>query len=139
VFQDYGWKNTGRLFKDHLLSYCIEYLTEELDVQTKEDGTVVKTTYGIERIPDIMVMKEMQAYEEGLNVDRLVALAALIAFCKMRQSNMGLKKVTEDTNKKLHKSEDFSKLVHQPFRHIGSNGPKTGMSNPNRSPFKNYK
>lgn len=139
VFQDYGWKNTGRLFKDHLLSYCIEYLTEELDIQTKEDGTVVKTTYGIERIPDIMAMKEMQAYEEGLNVDRLVALSALIAFCKMRQSNLGLKKVREETDKKLHKSEDFSKLVHNPFRYMGTSKKTTGMNNPHRSPFKNYR
>ncbi|MBK7819471.1 MAG: hypothetical protein IPJ60_19460 [Sphingobacteriaceae bacterium] len=63
------------------MSYLIQFLMEEIDHETKEDGTIVKTTYGIERIPDIMAMAEMAAYQEGLNVDRLVALAALIA-CK---------------------------------------------------------
>jgi hypothetical protein len=62
VFQEYGWKNTGTLFKNHILSYLIEFLKEELDVDTKDDGTIVKTYYGIERIPDPMAMKEMQAY-----------------------------------------------------------------------------
>ena len=139
VYQDYGWKNTGVLFKNHLINYCIEYLTEEIDKVTTEDGNIVKVTYGIERIPDIMVMKEMAAYQEGTNVDRLVSLSALIAFVKIQQANRGLKTRIERSDKKLQKSEDFSKLVHSPFRHLGGNGKKTGMSNPNRSPFKNLR
>ena len=51
---EYGWKNTGNIFF-HLLSYTINFLKEELDTITKPDGTVVKTIYGIERIPDILV------------------------------------------------------------------------------------
>ena len=50
---------------------------EELDIETKHDGTIVRTKYGIERIPDPMLLKEMQAYADGVNVDRLVAFAAL--------------------------------------------------------------
>lgn len=138
VFQEYGWKNTGVLFRNHLLSYCIDYLTEELDTVTKEDGTIVKIHYGVERIPDIMLLKEMQAYQDDLNVDRLVAFSALVAFCKMRQSNLGMKKVVELLDKKLHKSEDFSKLVHSPFRHIGGTGKSTNMK-PSRNPFKNLR
>ena len=80
VFQEYGWKNTGTLFKAHLLSYAIEFVSEELDQETKDDGTVVRTTYGIERIPDPMLIKEMQEYAEGVNVDRLVSFAALVSF-----------------------------------------------------------
>ena len=34
---------------------------------------LLRTKYGIERIPDPMLLKEMQAYADGLNVDRLVA------------------------------------------------------------------
>lgn len=138
VFQDYGWKNTGVLFRNHLINYCIEYLSEEIDKVTKEDGTIVKIHYGIERIPDIMAMKEMAAYQDGLNVDRLVALSALIAFVKVQQANRGLKTRIERIDTKLQKSEDFSKLVHSPFRHIGSTGKSTGMK-PSRNPFKNYR
>lgn len=138
VFQDYGWKNTGVLFKTHLLSYSIEYLTETLDTITKPDGIVVKIHYGIERIPDLMLLKEMQAYHEDLNTDRLVAFSALVAFSKIQQSNRGLKKRIEQPDKKLDKSENFSKLRHSPFVHIGGNGRSSNMR-PNRNAFKNLR
>jgi hypothetical protein len=140
VFQEYGWKNTGVLFKSHLLSYVIEYTREELDTVTKEDGTVVKTIYGIERIPDPMLLKEMQAYVEGLNVDRLVSFAALIAFMKIQQSNRGFMKRTimDETAKKLQKSENLYKLNSSPFRHMGKSSNTMGQGI-KRSPFKNFK
>ena len=34
----------------------------------------------------------MQAYREGVNVDRLVSFAALVAFAKVQQANRGYKK-----------------------------------------------
>jgi hypothetical protein len=139
VYQEYGWKNTGRMFKDHLLNYLIEFLREEIDIETKSDGTIVKTTYGIERIPDLMAMKEMQAYTEGLNVDRLVSLASLIAFAKIQQANRGYKKKYEvDPNLKLDNSKNFSKLGVSPFRHMGSSGSSRFNSMP-RNPFKNLR
>jgi len=140
VFQEYGWKNTGVLFKSHLLSYVIEYTREELDTVTKEDGTIVKTHYGIERIPDPMLLKEMQAYVEGLNVDRLVSFSALIAFMKIQQSNRGFAKRTimDEASKNLQKSENLYKLSHSPFRHMGK-GSAFGGQGFKRSPFKNFK
>ena len=140
VFQEYGWKNTGTIFKGHLLSYLIGYLTEEIDVETKEDGTVVKTTYGIERIPDKMAMEEMKAYDGTINVDRLVALAALIAFAKVQQANKGFKKRVETLNDKhLQKSSNLFKLTTSPFRHIGMGSGNKGSQRPSRNPFKNIK
>jgi hypothetical protein len=140
VFQEYGWKNTGVLFKSHLLSYVIEYTREEIDVATKEDGTIVKTTYGVERIPDPMLLKEMQAYTEGLNVDRLVSFSALIAFMKIQQSNRGFVKRTimDDVAKNLQKSENLYKLNSSPFRHMGKSSNRMGQGM-KRSPFKNIK
>jgi hypothetical protein len=134
VFQEYGWKNTGTLFKGHLLSYAIEYLKEEIDITTKSDGTVVRTTYGVERIPDPMLLKEMMAYHPGLNVDRLVAFSALIAFAKVQQSNRGYAKRKESTIKGLEKSDNLYKLKVSPFRHVGG----STISKP-RNPFKNYR
>ena len=140
VFQEYGWKNTGVLFKSHLLSYVIEYTREELDTVTKEDGTIVKTIYGVERIMDPMLLKEMKAYTEGLNVDRLVAFSALIAFMKIQQSNRGFMKrmVMDDAAKNLQKSENLYKLNNSPFRHMGRAQMRNGQSF-KRSPFKHYK
>jgi hypothetical protein len=140
VFQEYGWRNTGTLFKNHMLSYTIEYLTEEIDHIQKDDGTTVKIHYGVERIPDIMLLKEMQAYQDGLNVDRLVAFAALVSFVKIQQANLGYTKrvVMDDASKKLQKSENLYKLKSSPFRHMGRSGlgPNQKL---NRSPFKNLK
>jgi len=140
VFQEYGWRNTGNLFKSHLISYAIEYIREGLDTITKDDGTIVKTHYGIERIPDQMLLKEMQAYQEGLNVDRLVSFAALIAFMKIQQSNRGFAKdiIMDDASKNLQKSENLYKLSHTPFRHMGKGRNVMGQSF-KRSAFKNFK
>jgi hypothetical protein len=139
VFQEYGWKNVGTLFKGNVLSYGIEFLKEELDHETKENGDIVKTVYGVERIPDIMLLREMQAYRDGLNVDRLVAFCALIAFAKVQQSNRGLTKRVEVTKENLDNSQKFSKLNWSPFRHIGGSKGNGGMSRAPRNPFKNMK
>jgi hypothetical protein len=140
VFQEYGWKNTGTLFKNHLLSYAIEYTKEEIDQETKPDGTIVRTKYGIERIPDPMLIKEMREYADGVNVDRLVSFAALVAFMKIQQSNRGYLKKTimDDAAKNLQKSENLYKLNNSPFRHMGRTQMRNGQSF-KRSPFKHYK
>jgi hypothetical protein len=138
VYQTYGWKNTGTLFKQHLLSYGIQFLTEEIDQETDETGKVYKTTYGVERIPDKMLLKEMQAYREGLNVDRLVAYCALIAFAKVQQSNRGYQKRLE-SNKKLENPEKSHKLKLSPFKHIGGRTNKFPGMKMNKSPFKNFR
>ena len=139
VFQEYGWKNVGTLFKGTILSYGIEFLQEELDQETTPDGTITKIIYGVERIPDPMLLKEMQAYRDGLNVDRLVAFCSLVAFAKVQQSNRGLSKRVEFTNKNLDNSQKFSKLNWSPFRHIGgSQGSQMSMA-PKRNAFKNIR
>jgi hypothetical protein len=140
VFQEYGWKNTGTLFKNHLLSYAIEYTKEEIDQETKSDGTIVRTKYGIERIPDPMLIKEMREYADGVNVDRLVSFAALVGFMKIQQSNRGYAKRTimDDAAKNLQKSENLYKLNNSAFRHMGRAQMRNGQSF-KRSPFKHYK
>jgi hypothetical protein len=139
VFQEYGWRNVGTVFKGTILSYGIEFLKEEIDKETKPDGEIVKVMYGVERIPDPMLLKEMQAYQDGLNVDRLVAFCSLIAFAKVQQANRGLTKRMEVTEKKLDNSEKISKLKLSPFRHIGTSKGLNGMGRSPRSAFKNLR
>ena len=139
VYQDYGWRNVGTVFKTHILSHFIEFVSEEIDHETKPDGEIVKTHYGIERIPDIMLMKEMRAYRDGVNVDRIVSAAALVAFAKVQEANRGpAKRYESDSKKDLEKSKDLYKLYNSPFRHMGkSHG--TLNSRAGRSPFKNLR
>ena len=138
VYQQYGWRNTGTLFKAHLISYAIEFLREEIDYDYKTDGTIVKTTFGVSRIPDPMLIKEMLAYREGLNVDRLVAFTALVAFAKIQQSNRGYLKRKEVNSESLDKSKDLYKLKVGAFRHIGKSVSTSGMQKPKMA-FKNIK
>lgn len=139
VFQEYGWRNVGTIFKTNLISYAIQFLEEQLDVETKPDGEIVKTTYGIERIPDIMLLKEMAAYRDGLNVDRLVAFCALVAFAKVQESNRGYSKRVEREDSNLDNSKKHAKLRVTPFRHMGNVHNSSTMVKVPRSPFKNMR
>lgn len=139
VYQEYGWKNTGTLFKNHLISYAIEFIREHIDEELDDNGEVMSQTLGIERIPDPMLLKEMQAYYPGLNVDRLVAFSALIAFAKVQQSNRGYSKRKEsDSFKPLDKSQNLFKLKYNPFSNIGRNSKSLGGKK-RRSGFKNFR
>lgn len=137
VYQEYGWRNTGTLFKNHLLSYAIEFLKEELDNVTTAEGKVVHKTYGVSRIPDPMLLKEMLAYHDGLNVDRLVSFAALVAFASVQQSNRGYIKRRESTNNSLENNSNLYKFKVSPFRHMGGNS-SFSSSKPKRA-FKNLR
>ena len=139
-YHEYGWKNTGTMFKSNLLSYGISFLTEELYVNTEVDGTVISVKYGVERIPDIMILKEMKDYRYGLNVDRLVAYCALIAFARVQHASMGYLKREERVVKKLERPQNFDKLKYSPFRNIGQNSrPIDKRYSVKRSPFKNMR
>ena len=138
VYSEYGWKNTGTLFKNHLISYAIEFLREQIDEELDSDGNVLNVVLGIERIPDPMLLKEMLAYHPGLNVDRLVAFSAMIAFAKVQQSNRGYAKRREsDGLDSLQKSQNLYKLRYAPFKNIGNN--RSYSKKVKRSPYKNFR
>ena len=140
VFQEYGWKNTGTLFKSHLISYAIEFIREEIDQEFNKEGDVMNSKLGVERIPDKMLLIEMSQYFPGLNVDRLVAFSALIAFAKLQQANRGyIKRKEKDKSlDNLEKSQKMYKLNMRPFKNLGRR--KKSLQGKNkRSPFKNIK
>lgn len=139
TFQEYGWRNVGTLFKAHLLNYLIEFVSEVVDEEVSPDGTILKKYYGINRIPDLMAMKEMQAYRDGVNVDRLVSLASLVAFVKIQIANRGYKKrLDNETQVDLEKSKELYKLSSKPFSNIGRKNIK-GLSKKRRGGFKHMR
>lgn len=139
VYDAYGWRNTGTMFTAHFLNYAIDFLKEELHHETKEDGTIVKVVYGIERIPDLMLIKEMEAYHDKLNVDRLVSWAALVAFVKVQQANRGYKKRVENLDKGRDKNrpeQNPYQVKNTAFKHMGATK-SFDPTKPIRNPFKN--
>jgi len=140
TFQEYGWKNTGTIFVNNLLTYLIESLKEKIHEETDEQGNSIKVTYGIERIPDTMALEEMKQYEYGLNVDRLISLSALIAFVKLQNANRGYKKRLEsDDQEYLDKSDEIYNLKGKSaFRNIGIRKGNTSKKI-NKGAFRNIK
>jgi hypothetical protein len=137
VYQEYGWKNTGQIFKQNMLPYVTEFITEEIDQETDENGVVQNRIYGVERIPDIMLITEMEKYEERLNVDRLIAFAALVTFVQIQNSNRGFVKRIEYDNQNLQNSNKMTKLNMSPFKHMGNSS--LNKNKTPRSPFKNLR
>ena len=140
VFQEYGWKNTGTLFKSHLISYAIEFIREAIDEELDDNGEVINIKYGVERIPDKMLLIEMLQYYPGLNVDRLVSFAALVAFAKMQQANRGYAKRKERDKSldSLENSQNLYKLSMRPFTNLGRRN-KNKKNHKKRNPFKRIK
>jgi hypothetical protein len=72
-------------------------------------------------------------------VDRLVAFCSLVAFAKVQQSNRGMQKRLETTNKKLENPEKSHKLKLNPFRHMGRPAMlRKEFTKPN-NPFRNLR
>jgi len=140
VFQEYGWKNTGTLFKSHLISYAIEFIRESIDEELDDNGEVLSVKYGVERIPDKMLITEMLQYYPGLNVDRLVSFAALVAFAKMQQANRGYvkRKERDKSLESLDNSQNLYKLSMRPFSNLGRRK-NNSIVKKRRNPFKNIK
>ena len=47
-------------FKNHLISYAIEYIREVIDEDLDTNGEVIGQTLGVSRIPDKMLLIEMK-------------------------------------------------------------------------------
>jgi len=136
--QEFGWKNTGTIFTTNLLPYLIAFIKEKIYQETDDVGEVTSTTFGIERIPDYMALEEMTQYEHGMNVDRLIALAALIAFVKLQNANRGMmKRFDLESDEHLDMSDKIYKLdKRSAFKTIGTGSKSGSYQKPNRNPFR---
>jgi hypothetical protein len=136
----YGVTMTPRLWKV-LLEYAVNSLSEVMHEEKDQEGNVTKIHYGVERITDPMILKEMQVYQQGMNADRLISYALLIAYVKILQAAGRMRKKLERSNDKL---ENPSKMVRfkgedRPlFQNIGRSG-NGNMMRANRNPFKNIR
>lgn len=122
-FYEYGWRNTGDIFERILKNYLLKFLTEIIYKDVDDEGNVIKIIKGIVRVKDVMALKEMMAYFKGLNVDRLITLAALVTFVKLQEShkrgNLSHVNQTED-EENLENSIKNSNLKTSPFKNVGS-------------------
>lgn len=133
TYSAYGWYNTPKMW-ELFLNYGIDSIKEELI----PEGDGQSVVYGVERIPDIWLLKEMQEYNDKGNFDRIIAYCALMAFVVKQNLVMG--KITIDRKqddlpnaKKINRN-----LVSQSpiFQNIGRG---VGMSRSQSGIFRNIK
>lgn len=137
-YQTYGWRNTNTLFRNNILPYLIEFLCEVLDEERDENGVLIRKIFGASRIPDNMAFVEMLGYTPEVNCDRLISLASLIAYTRIKIAN-GQRKVRVDyENKNLDNSKNVTKFTNSFFRNIGINKQMSNVSR-QRSFFKHLR
>lgn len=81
IQEEYGVRTgSGNLIVlENYFSLVIEYCEEVIGTETLEDGTF-REIYGVTRIKDRMLLKEMISYKKGGNYDRIIAFGiALLA------------------------------------------------------------
>lgn len=95
---EYGLRTGNAEMKRYLLSLLIEYAEEEIGHRfDKETGESVPI-YGVERIKDKMILKEMLEYSPKKNTDRLISMA-IVLFAAKSQTNRGFKIVSKKKKK----------------------------------------
>jgi hypothetical protein len=138
--EPYGVGMTPKL-KKVLLSYAVDSLSEVVFEDRDKDDNVVAIQYGVEKIRDIMLLKEMQLYQDGVNVDRIISYIILQGWIKSLQASGLIRKKVEKVNNNLEKSEKvvvFKGSNNQLFSNIGR-GTNGAMSRNRRTPFRNIK
>jgi len=132
TYKAYGWVNTPALWKK-ILEYGIDSISEDT-------GPIGTPIYGVERIPDIWLLKEMQNYTDKGNFDRIIAYCALIAFAKRQEIIMGTRKRVERTDDQLKQANKIKTTLDMKgsiFNNMGGRGMTT--TSRNRSFTRNLK
>jgi hypothetical protein len=105
VYEDYGIrKGSSKTFELHLHETMIRYISEELGMSYDSEGNSI-IRYGVERIKDKMLLREMLDYNSRINTDRLYAAVYGIDVAEGNTMRQRLQKIKEDkpiiTNTKL--------------------------------------
>lgn len=134
VYQEYGVKMTT-VVKTHILNQMIEYVKEETGSVHKNDGSELRKVFGVERIPDKMLLQEMQAYHDKLNVDRLISFGLVLALVKSREaSGLQTKEIIYENNTK---PQVVTEVTRSAFRNLNKNS--RGNIIKRRSGFRNVR
>lgn len=101
IHQEYGWRtgSGNSTVKEHLCSLVIEYCNEVIATEFDENGEP-REVYGVSRIKDIMLLKELLSYNPRKgNYDRIIAFAAalMVARANTNRGLMVIKKAAPTT------------------------------------------
>jgi hypothetical protein len=81
--------------KEYLITLAIEYITEVVGNRFNDKTGEAIPIYGVERVKDKMLLREMMEYTPKKNVDRIMAFAIAL-FAARSNTNRGLKVVKKE-------------------------------------------
>ena len=120
---EYGWRTGSGMgdssVKNHLLALVVDYCNEVIATVTDDTGNS-RDIYGVSRIKDIMLLKEMLSYNPKRNVDRIIAFAGVLMAAR-HNTNRGIM-VTRKENKPISAPPAprgviiERKILHSPFK-----------------------
>lgn len=145
----HGWWKTTQVW-GKILEIGIDSLSIVTTQKYDEHEVPYDIHYGVEQIPDIWLLREMEAYDvKSGNYDRVVAYCALMAFAELRIINLrGLyqkqEKVIREEDKLVEKDNTPTfKGNRSPFRSqymVGNNQkPSPYQQLKSRNPFKHLR
>lgn len=102
---EYGSRTQN--IKEYLIGLLIAYVEEEIGVRFNKETGKSTTIYGVERIKDLMLLKEMLNYTPKTNVDRIMSMCITLLAAKSN-TNRGLKVKTPTTIDIHKKSVNYS-------------------------------
>lgn len=135
--EPYGVGMTPKL-KKVLLSYAVDSLSEVMFEEKDNDGNVIAIHFGVEKIRDAMLLKEMQLYQDGMNVDRIISYMILQGWINSLKAAGLIRKKIEVVNNIPINSEKvviFKGAGDQLFKNIGRGG-NGQMTKNHRSPYR---
>lgn len=108
---EYGLRTGNSDMKNYLISLAIEYVTEVIGHRYNKVTEQMDPIYGVERIKDEMLLKEMLNYTPKKNVDRIMSFAIGL-FASRSNTNRGFK---ISRKAKEYKSQQ-QKPIHHHFK-----------------------
>jgi len=102
--KDYGVRTNETIWATQFEDKALDYIKEEIGTLHKSDGSTLKTVYGVEKVPDRMLIKEWLGYDpekrkKKSNYDSMVSFGLALALAKARQANHLFSKVDESKDK----------------------------------------
>jgi len=135
--QGYGVRTETTMWT-HYINKILEYIKEILDCETLPNGEEIKKTYGVEKIPDKRLIKELLSFTDTKgNYDQVVTLGLVLCLAKSRQMNGLVSKTDERTAVVVDKN--LYKVERTIFKNVGGRSNTNPSMTIKRSPYRNLK
>lgn len=136
-YQEYGVRTNATMWGQYI-NKILEYLKEEIGVEHKNDGSELRKRYGVEKIKDKRLIRELTEFtDEKGNYDQIVTLGLVLCLAKSRQANGLISKVDQVKDRVVDKN--LYKMDRRVFRNLEGNNTFNLNNTFKRQAFRNIK